>query len=384
MKYTLLVRQAAVVAAGLVGKVTVADLCLLDYLRGWFFCEGAEIRVVEGKKYVWLRYETAIEELPLLFNPKAQIRSRKNQLSALIRKLLDAELVQTRKFGRALFFRLTEVAVRLTQRHNLPLPTVTSPTSIVTPSRDETVMPGQDKIVTSSHDECLSTNIDETGIKKSETQEAPPLSPLKGDAESILSFWNSFPELPKAIPITRNRARKIHKRLADPWWREHWREGVKRTAASSFLTGNGPHGWRATFDWFLGSDSLAKILEGNYDNRRRPDRIILPSDVKAQIKAVDELIASHPANDESTSSTGDSTKAEREELRGLFRRREELVRQLAGVSRVTRQPGDEDLWWTCPLDELRELIRVERHFGNEQVVSRLVTIHEARQSVSRR
>jgi len=56
--------------------------------------------------------------------------------------------------------------------------------------------------------------------------------------------------------------------------------------------------------------------------------------VKAQIKAVDELIQSHPANDKCIAYDPDATQAQEEELRKLFRRRNELVHQLAYCTRT--------------------------------------------------
>lgn len=161
-------------------------------------------------------------------------------------------------------------------------------------------------------------------IKESEGKETPPLSPCEGEPESILSFWNGFPELPPAQTITPNRARKIRKRLADSWWRAHWREGIQRLAKSDFTKGGGQSGSRDTLGWFLNADSLAKILEGTYDNR--PQRKPLPSVLKAQIKAIDEVIAANPASDENAE---DITPEQRNELRKHHRRREQLVRQLA-------------------------------------------------------
>jgi hypothetical protein len=320
--------------------VIVQDLCLLHYLHGWFNFDGAKIQVVEGRKFVWLHAENAIEELPLLFKPQAKLTSRKNQLSGVIEKLRAAGLVETTRIGRRLFFRLTDLAVRVTQRHECPSPTATKPAHIVTPSHDETITSGQDRTVTSSRDEYLPTIIDETGTKESERKGTPPLSPSEAEGQSILDFWNSFPELLPARTITPNRARNIRKRLADPFWREHWREGIQRLAASDFAKGGGSIGWRATLDWFLGGDSLAKVLEGQYDNRPPPELKRLPSDLKAQIKALDELIAEHPANHGYDGYNGDATLREREELRELQRRRKELVRELADVPPTSHKPGD--------------------------------------------
>jgi hypothetical protein len=333
MKFAFFVNQAAAVKAGLLGKVNVEDLCLLYYLRGWFFWPTSKHEFIQGRKFVWLRYKRAVEEIPFLFNPQAKITSRKNQLSAMIEKLREAELVKTRKIGRRLFFHLTDKALEITKRRQRQEQADTNKAAAnATLTHDETVTPGQDRTVTSIHDEYLPTIIDETGTEETERKETPPLSPCEGEAESILALWNSFTQLSPAKTITANRARQIRKRLADSFWRDHWREGIQRAAASAFLTGNGSHGWRATFDWFLGGDSLAKILEGQYENRPQPDHKPLVSDVKAQIKAVDELIVSHPANDDSAYYEPDATHEQRVDLRKLWRRRKELVRQLAGVA----------------------------------------------------
>jgi hypothetical protein len=342
MKFTFVVSQSGVVDAGLLGKVAVQDLCLLHYLRGWFNFGRAKIGVVEGRKFVWLHAENAIEELPLLFKPQAKLTSRKNQLSVMIEKLRVAGLVETTRIGRRLFFRLTDLAVGVTQRHKLPSPTATKPDHIVTPPHDETVTPEQDRTVMSSRDEYLPSIINETGTKESERRETPPLSPSEGEAQSILAFWNSFLELRPARTITPNRARKIRKRLADPFWREHWRAGVQRAAASQFLTGKGQQGRPATLDWFLSGDSLTKILEGHYDNRPTPDRKRLPSDVKAQLKGLDELIAELAEEPYYDGDNAAEFLRHREELSKLQRRRKELVRELAGVPHTSREPGELD------------------------------------------
>jgi hypothetical protein len=303
-----------------------------------------------------------------------------------MRKLRMVGLVETTSVGRRLFFRLTDIALELTKRRQnkgQTAPTKSTPT--VTPLHDETVTPGQDGTVMSSRDEYLSTIIDETGIKESGIKETPPLSPYEGEAESILSLWNSFPELLPVKTITQNRARKIRKRLADPFWREHWRAGVQRIAASDFAKGGGLNGWRATLDWFLGGDSLAKILEGQYDNRPQPDHKPLVSDVKAQIKAVEELINNHPANDTSAAYASDPTIEEEDDFEKLRQQHKQLMRQLAGMPRTTRHPDDDDDWWKCPLDEfLGCYIKGAMHSGDEQTLTRLREIYQARKNEPKR
>jgi hypothetical protein len=327
MKFTFVLNQKAVFDAGLVGKVRVQDLCLLHYLRGWFNFDGAKTEIVDGRKFVWLYSERAIEELPLLFNPQARLTSRKNQLSAMIGKLRKAGLVDTARITRRLFFSLTDKAVGLAKR---PAPTPTKPSPMVTPPHDEVVTPGQHNVITPLRDEYLPTIIDESGTIKPEIRESPPLSPSEGEAESILALWNSFPELLSAHTITPNRARKIRKRLADRFWREHWRDGIKRVAASDFARGGGPNVWRATLDWFLCGDSLAKILEGAYDNRPGSGRKESPLELKARLQALHKLREEHPGCPGANYS-GPPTKKEEQEFSKIEDKIHKLRRQLSGL-----------------------------------------------------
>jgi hypothetical protein len=47
----------------------------------------------------------------------------------------------------------------------------------------------------------------------------------------------------------------------------NFREAVRRAAATPFLCGSGPAGWRANFDWMIANDTnYLKVLEGRYDS----------------------------------------------------------------------------------------------------------------------
>jgi hypothetical protein len=47
----------------------------------------------------------------------------------------------------------------------------------------------------------------------------------------------------------------------------NFREAVARAAATPFLCGEGPAGWRANFDWLVANDTnYLKVLEGRYDS----------------------------------------------------------------------------------------------------------------------
>ena len=64
------------------------------------------------------------------------------------------------------------------------------------------------------------------------------------------------------------RQKHLASRNADEFFRANWRTAIAKVRASSFCMGNNDRGWRANVDWFLRPDSVARIMEGNYDDRR--------------------------------------------------------------------------------------------------------------------
>ncbi len=178
MKFTFVINQAGVVRCGLLGRVDLPALCVLDYLRGWFFCKEARRVVVDGREFVWLRYEHAVEELPLLFNPQATVETRKNQLSRLVRGLREAGLVESVKVGRDLYLRPSDLAASLASSRER---TVTKSAPTVTPSRDDTATSSRDDTATPLRDDPPSTIIDETTISETTIKEPIPHSPPRGD-----------------------------------------------------------------------------------------------------------------------------------------------------------------------------------------------------------
>ncbi len=178
MKFTLVINQAGVVRCGLLGRVDVIALCVLDYLGGWFFCGKAKRAVVDGREYVWLHYEHAVEELPLLFNPQATVETRKNQLSRLVRGLREAGLVESVKVGRDLYLRPSDLAASLASSRER---TVTKSAPTVTPLHDDTVTSPRDDTVTPSHDDSPGTHIYETTITETKIMEPAPHDPPEGE-----------------------------------------------------------------------------------------------------------------------------------------------------------------------------------------------------------
>lgn len=97
---------------------------------------------------------------------------------------------------------------------------------------------------------------------------ADAAAPGADGAQAFMDLWNATTEPPIArcreLSSTRKRSVKI--RLTERPLTE-WAEVFARIQGSAFCRGENDRGWRASFDWVIGSPDVAvKVLEGKYDN----------------------------------------------------------------------------------------------------------------------
>lgn len=88
----------------------------------------------------------------------------------------------------------------------------------------------------------------------------------------LFEVWNktTVGELPQALELNVGRTTAARARLKERPDLAQWRAIVERINASDFCRGQNDRGWVATFDWLLQPDTAAKVLEGKYDNRGKP------------------------------------------------------------------------------------------------------------------
>ena len=107
-------------------------------------------------------------------------------------------------------------------------------------------------------------------------------TPIEGKADSenektaeqipfnkIKDLYNDIcKSFPRCVSMTANRKKAIAARLNE------YNKGIEIFAtlfrmaeASSFLKGKNSRDWRASFDWLLKSANMAKVLEGNYNDK---------------------------------------------------------------------------------------------------------------------
>lgn len=95
----------------------------------------------------------------------------------------------------------------------------------------------------------------------------------KEKAESlVVAFWNGFDSLPTARTLSGGRLRALKSRMKEPFFRSNWQAAIRKAAESDFCKGKNDRQWKADIDWFLRPDTVAKIMEGKYDNRERAYR----------------------------------------------------------------------------------------------------------------
>lgn len=86
----------------------------------------------------------------------------------------------------------------------------------------------------------------------------------KGIVATFNSVCVSFPSV-RALSDARKRA--IKARLNN-YSVEDFKTLFEKAEASSFLKGKNSSNWSATFDWLIKDSNMAKVLDGNYDDKK--------------------------------------------------------------------------------------------------------------------
>lgn len=103
---------------------------------------------------------------------------------------------------------------------------------------------------------------------------ATPTKPSDESSSSaiVAAEWNNLNGVTPCRVVTSKRRTACRQRLKDPFFRDNWRAAMQKVQASDFCRGGGRDGWVADLDWFLRPDSVARIMEGKYDNRDQPNK----------------------------------------------------------------------------------------------------------------
>jgi hypothetical protein len=85
------------------------------------------------------------------------------------------------------------------------------------------------------------------------------------DARGVARLWNMLENVRHVATLTNARLDKIKTRLSDRFWNDNYRAAMLRIDQIPGLCGENNRKWVANIDWFLRPDTVAKLMEGSYD-----------------------------------------------------------------------------------------------------------------------
>lgn len=105
------------------------------------------------------------------------------------------------------------------------------------------------------------------GSKPDAQRPAPPPSPAV-PYDEIQALYNRLcPSLPKCTAMSEARKKALKARIRSGYTLDDFRRLFENAEGSEFLKGQNNRNWAATFDWLVADANMAKVLDGNYDNR---------------------------------------------------------------------------------------------------------------------
>lgn len=131
-------------------------------------------------------------------------------------------------------------------------------------AKQKALPPAVDSTVDSTVDgERISVDDAEEDIEEREEEKERDKIDYKGIVAAFNSICVSFPSV-KALSDARKKA--IKARL-NTYSLDDFKTLFEKAEASSFLKGKNSSNWSATFDWLIKDSNMAKVLDGNYDDK---------------------------------------------------------------------------------------------------------------------
>ena len=89
----------------------------------------------------------------------------------------------------------------------------------------------------------------------------------KGIYERLRALYNeTCVSFPRCVSLSEKRKKALSARLRHHTI-EDFRKLFEKAEKSSFLKGSNNRNWSATFDWLISDANMAKVLDGNYDDK---------------------------------------------------------------------------------------------------------------------
>lgn len=103
--------------------------------------------------------------------------------------------------------------------------------------------------------------------EKEEDKEGEEKEINKEKAQKIADMFNRLcPSLPQVIVLSKSIKNELSSTLQQ-FGEDKIIATFEKAEASSFLKGENPRKWAATFDWLIKAENIAKVLNGNFDDK---------------------------------------------------------------------------------------------------------------------
>lgn len=91
--------------------------------------------------------------------------------------------------------------------------------------------------------------------------------------QQIADMYNdTCVSFPRCTQLSAKRKEALRARFRSGYTESDFKELFEKAQASSFLKGGNNRNWRASFDWLIADSNMAKVLDGNYDDRPSTSR----------------------------------------------------------------------------------------------------------------
>ena len=85
-------------------------------------------------------------------------------------------------------------------------------------------------------------------------------------------FNETCVSFPRCSKLSEGRKAAIRARFSAGYTMEDFQHLFQKAQESTFLRGGNKRNWTATFDWLISDSNMAKVLDGNYDDRQKGSR----------------------------------------------------------------------------------------------------------------
>ena len=106
-------------------------------------------------------------------------------------------------------------------------------------------------------------------IELEREESAQPALRRPSPYQKVMEMYNSIcAHYPKVNSMSDSRKKAVKARINAGMTAKDFQTLFEKAEASSFLRGKNSRNWRATFDWLIKDANMAKVLDGNYDDRK--------------------------------------------------------------------------------------------------------------------